>query len=288
MPRRIVDRTREASPRQLAGRYVLERELGHGGMAHVFSARDLTSNGVVAVKLLRRKLAGVVSIARFRREILYVGSLRHPHILPLLDSGEDSGDLFFTMPLVEGETLRARLARTGPLALADVYALVVALASALDYAHAHNIVHRDLKPENIMFDGDHVLLCDFGIARAIELAANEEALSSSGIAIGTPTYMSPEQALHDGPVDGRTDIYALGCVAYETLTGDPPFTGPTALSVMIRHATIDARPIRSVRPEVPAAFEEAIRDAMAKSPDARPSTGAEFAVRLASSLDPLG
>jgi serine/threonine-protein kinase len=183
------------------------------------------------------------------------------------------------MPYLAGATLRVRLNERGPMPLETVLNIVTQLASALDYAHAQNVVHRDLKPENVLFAGDRVMLCDFGIARAI-IASSEDALSSSGIAIGTPAYMSPEQALQIENIDGRTDIYALGCVTYEMLTGDPPFTGASLMALMSRHASQEPFPIRSVRPEVPPHIEEAIRIALAKDPRDRQRTATAFAAQL--------
>jgi serine/threonine-protein kinase len=270
------------APQKLSGRYLLDGEVGRGSMATVFRARDTTTGETVAVKLLHRVLTASVTAARFQREIQHLGRLRHPNILPLLDFGQDGDQLFFTMPFIEGDTLRVRLNRVGPMELGAVSAIVTQLASALDYAHAQNVVHRDLKPENVLFAGDRVLLCDFGVSRAI-VASSEDALSSSGIAVGTPTYMSPEQSLRVDTIDGRTDIYALGCVTYEMLTGDPPFTGANLMTLMARHASQVPLPIRSVRPDIPAHVEAAISASLAKDARERPGSATAWVARLCGS-----
>jgi serine/threonine-protein kinase len=266
----------EPLPRELSGRYTLEREIGQGGMARVFLGHDGVTGDTVAIKVLRPELVASVSAARFHREIRHLRTLRHPNILPLLDSGQEGELLYFSMPYVEGDTLRIRLDRVGVLPLEETLTVVAQLSSALDYAHAHNIVHRDLKPENILFADDRVLLCDFGISRAIVASSTEDMLSSSGVAVGTPSYMSPEQALHGAAVDGRTDIYALGCLTYEMLAGEPPFSGRTLLSLIARHANQAPRSIRSVRPEIPPQVEAAIHAAMAKTVEARPPSAAAY------------
>ena len=266
------------APKLLSGRYVLEQQVGSGSMATVYRARDLMTDEVVAVKLMHRVLRASVTAARFQREVQHLRRLRHENILPVFDFGEDRDDLYFTMPYVEGATLRQRL-HAGPLPLDLVLGIARQLASALDYAHSQNVLHRDLKPENVLFAGDRVLLCDFGISRAI-VASSEDALSSSGIAIGTPAYMSPEQARHADIIDGRSDIYALGCVTYEMVTGDQPFTGASLMALMSRHASQEPLPIRSVRPGVPAHVEHAIRIALAKEPRDRHSSATAFATEL--------
>lgn len=260
----------------LSRRYAIAREVGRGSMARVYLAVDQENGQRVAIKVLRPELALSVSAARFLREIQYLRTLRHRNILPILDAADSGELLYFVMPFADGPTLRARLAKDGQLPLIDSVRIASQLADALDYAHAHNIVHRDLKPENVLFDRDLVVLCDFGIARAIVMSSTEDALSSSGIALGTPSYMSPEQALFDAPIDGRSDIYALGCVMYEMLTGELPFPGAGQLALAAAHAAVSPRPIRTVRPEVPSAMEAAVFSAMSKSVGARPGSGRAF------------
>jgi serine/threonine-protein kinase len=249
-------------------------------MAIVYQARDRETDADVAIKVLRRELAQSVSAQRFLREITYLRTLRHPGILPILDSAEQSDSMFFVMPYFAGETLRQRLRRDGPFAEEEVTRIVTDLASALDYAHQRNIVHRDLKPENVLLTASDAVLCDFGVARAIILSSNDARLSSSGIAVGTPCYMSPEQHHMDATIDGRCDIYALGCVAYEMLTGEPPFTSASVLALIAAHTSQPPRSIRSVRPEVSPAAEAAILAALAKRAAERPPTGAAFVARF--------
>ena len=268
----------------LAGRYAIERELGRGGMATVYLALDLKFQRQVAVKVLRPELAASIGPERFQREIEIAARLNHPHILPLYDSGEAGGHLYYAMPYVEGESLRQRLEREGQLSIVEVISIVRAVASALTHSHLQGVVHRDIKPENILLPKDaeggavHPLVADFGIARALD-AAGGERLTETGLALGTPAYMSPEQAA-GGRVDGRTDIYALGCVAYEMLAGQPPFTGPTAQSVLARHAVDAPLALHTVRATIPAALEAAIERALAKVPADRFSTADAFATAI--------
>jgi tRNA A-37 threonylcarbamoyl transferase component Bud32/TolB-like protein len=265
----------------LAGRYTIQRELGRGGMATVYLARDLKLDRRVALKVLRPELAASLGTERFLREIEIAARLSHPHILQLHDSGEAAGRLFYVMPYVEGESLRQRLDREGQLTVAEVIAIIQAVASALTYAHHRGVIHRDIKPENILLarsaEGTiHPLVADFGIARALDVAGGER-LTETGLALGTPAYMSPEQASSDRHLDGRSDIYALGCVAYEMLAGSPPFTGPTAQAILARHAVDAVPPLHTVRATVPPALETAIERALAKVPADRFATGEEFA-----------
>ena len=255
----------------LASRYALRQEIGRGGMARVYLADDRATETVVAVKILHPELAASASAGRFRREIRLLEQLRHPSLVPVFDSGEDDDLLFLVMPYICGETLRSRLARERQISLADSIAILRPVANGIDYAHQHGVIHRDIKPSNILLDGTRVLLCDFGIARALIPVAGEN-LSSSGIAIGTLSYMSPEQALGEQFVDGQVDIYALGCVAFEMLTGEVAFSGSDSQIVIGRHLTETPRPIRSVRPDVPGDVEHAIHSAMAKDPAHRPKT----------------
>jgi serine/threonine-protein kinase len=263
----------------LAGRYAIERELGHGGMAIVYLAHDVRHERRVALKVLRPELAPSLGGERFLREIRLAAALQHPHILPLYDSGEAGGHLFYVMPYIEGESLRTRLAREGALPVDEAVRYAREVAEALAYAHGHDVVHRDIKPDNILLSGGHALVADFGIARAIN-AAEGLKLTETGMAVGTPAYMSPEQALADAHVDGRADIYALGCVLYEMLAGAPPFTGASAQAVMARHSAEAVPPLRAVRPAVPEAVEGAIVRALAKAPADRFATAATFAAAL--------
>jgi TolB-like protein/Tfp pilus assembly protein PilF len=263
----------------LAGRFAIERELGHGGMASVYLARDLKLGRLVAVKVLRPDLAAALGAERFLREIQIAANLSHPHIVQLYDSAEVEGQLLYVMPFIEGESLRQRLDREGPLAVSEAVAIATGVAGALDYAHHQGIVHRDIKPENILLHTGQAMVTDFGIARAVDAAADSgagaTALTSTGVLIGTPLYMSPEQVVGD-PVDARTDVYALGCVLYEMLTGTPPYTGTTAQAVLARHAVEPVPSVRSHRPEVPVAVERTVAKALAKTPAERFSSAAEL------------
>ncbi len=262
----------------LADRYRLERELGAGGMATVYLAHDVRHDRKVAVKVLRRELAAAIGAERFLAEIKTTANLQHPHILPLFDSGEADSFLYYVMPCVTGESLRDRLTREGQLPLDEVLKITGELAEALDYAHAQGVVHRDIKPENILFQAGHASICDFGIARAITEAGGAH-LTGTGMAIGTPAYMSPEQAT-GGTLDNRTDIYALGCVVYEMLAGEPPYTGPTAQAILSRRLTEPVPPLHRTREGMPAALDFALRQAMARSPADRFRTAAQFAAAL--------
>ena len=264
----------------LADRYRLERELGHGGMATVYLAQDLRHDRAVALKVLKPELAHALGPERFLREIQVTAQLDHPHILPLLDSGDAGGFLYYVMPYVQGETLRTRLMREKQLPLDDAFQIAAEVADALNYAHGQGIVHRDIKPENLLLAGRHVRVADFGIARAVT-AAGGDSLTATGVAIGTPAYMSPEQAGGSKDVDGRSDLYSLGCVLYEMLAGHPPFTGGTAHEILARHS-MDAVPsLAAARPTVPEGLERAIATALAKVPADRFSTAAQFADALA-------
>ncbi len=264
----------------LAGRYRIERQLGSGGMATVYLAEDLKHHRQVALKVLRPELAAVLGPERFLREIEIAAKLNHPHILPLFDSGEADGVLYYIMPYVPGESLRDRLNREKQLGIDDALQIAREVADALDYAHRHGVVHRDIKPENILLEERHAVVADFGIARAISVAGGEK-LTATGMAVGTPEYMSPEQAGGRGELDGRSDIYALGCVLYEMLAGHPPFTGTTAQEVLTRHS-MDAVPsLAAARPAVPSDVERAIAAALAKTPADRFSTAAQLANALA-------
>jgi serine/threonine protein kinase len=253
----------------LQERYRIERgpdgslaPLGRGGTATVYLAQDLRHDRPVALKVVHPELAASVGTERFLREIRFVARLSHPHILPLFDSGEAEGLLYYVMPYVSGESLRQRLAREGRLAVSSAVRIACQVGLALDYAHRNGVVHRDIKPENILLDGDQAIVADFGIATARE-AASEDRLTEAGLAVGTPAYMSPEQAGGATQVDGRSDIYSLGCVLYEMLNGAPPFTGPTPQAVMAQQVLASLPAIRSRRPEVPQAVEHALTRALA-------------------------
>jgi tetratricopeptide (TPR) repeat protein len=263
----------------LADRYTIDSELGRGGMGVVYRAWDLKHARPVALKVVRPEFGSVLAAERFLREIQLAAQLQHPHIVPLYDSGDAGGALFYVMPLVEGESLRARLGRERQLPLDEALQITREVADALSYAHSHDVVHRDIKPENILLAGGHAVVVDFGIGRAIT-AAGGDRLTESGISVGTPAYMSPEQASADTQVDGRSDDYSLACVLYEMLAGHPPFLGATAQEVIVRH-TLDPVPsLRSARPGVPRAVERAITKGLAKVPADRFTTAAAFAVAL--------
>jgi eukaryotic-like serine/threonine-protein kinase len=265
----------------LAGRYTIERELGRGGMATVYLARDERHRRDVALKVVHPELTSVVGESlgarRFQREIEIAAQLNHPHILPLYDSGAASGHLYYIMPFVDGESLRARLARGGPLAINDAVRLLRDLARALAHAHRHGVVHRDIKPENILLnrDGD-ALVADFGVAKALAAAVNSnqqnarETLSAIGLVIGTPAYMAPEQALGDAETDHRADLYALGLVAYEVLAGATPFSGRSVRELAAAHLTEAPKPIEVLRPDVPSALGSLVMQLLAKAPAERP------------------
>ena len=263
----------------LAARYQVERELARGRTATVFLAHDLKHGRAVAIKVLHPELAAAVGTTRFLREIGFAAQLHHPHIVPLHDSGEQDGLPYFVMPYVEGESLRDRLEREPQLAVPEALRIAEDVAKALGYAHTLGVVHRDIKPENILLENGHALVADFGIARAIS-AAGSDRLTETGIALGTPAYMSPEQTVEDGPIDGRADLYALGCVVYEMLAGTPPFTGPTAQAILARHAVDPVAPIRTVRGTVPRGVEQAVLKALAKVPADRYPDATEFAHAL--------
>jgi serine/threonine-protein kinase len=273
-----VDPIAERLQVTLTGRYAVDRELGRGGMAFIFLARDLRHERLVALKVLRPELSPSLGAERFLREIRLAAALQHPHILPLFDSGEADGLLYYVMPYVEGESLRTRLDREGQLPIEGALKIAREVADALQYAHDRDVVHRDIKPENILLSGDHALVADFGIARAIRAAGGLK-LTDTGLAVGTPVYMSPEQATGQAQVDGRADIYALGCLVYEMLSGSPPFTGPSAQAVMARHSVDPVPPLATVR-AVPAALERAVFKALAKSPADRWTSAAAFAEAL--------
>ncbi|HET9003680.1 MAG TPA: protein kinase, partial [Gemmatimonadaceae bacterium] len=259
----------------LADRYDIERELGHGGMAIVYLARDVRHGRHVAIKVLRPELATSLGAERFLREIDIAARLTHPNILALHDSGNAGGMLYFVMPHVEGESLRDRLDREHQLPLEDALSITRQVALALDYAHDHGVIHRDIKPENILLLGDHVLVADFGLARALHTAGSNR-LTESAVAVGTPAYMSPEQAAADPEVDGRADLYSLACVLFEMIAGTPPFKGATGAALLAQHLTAKPPSICAQRPHCPGSVDAAVARALEKTPADRFRTAREF------------
>jgi serine/threonine-protein kinase len=247
----------------IGDRYVIERELGRGATSIVYLARDVRDDGMVALKVLRPELAQSLSANGFLREIDVTTQLNHPSIVPVLDSGNHEGTLYFVLPYAKGGTLRGRLERERQLPITDALAIGATLADALEYAHAHNLMHRDVKPENILFDDDRVALADFGIAKAIERAAGEST-TITGVVRGTPAYMSPEQAGGEHGFDGRSDIYSLGCVVYEMIAGVQAFVGPTPQSVLAQRMLHTPRPLAVYRPTTPRAIADVVNRALAR------------------------
>ena len=263
----------------LHDRFRIERELGRGGFAVVYRAHDLRHDRPVALKVLHSEIAQSMGADRFEREIKLAARLQHPHILGVFDSGEAAGRLWFAMPFIEGESLRDRLNRERQLPIADAIAIAREVADALDHAHRHDVMHRDIKPENILLSGRHAMVADFGIARALALGGSS--LTQTGMSIGTPGYMSPEQAMGDRAIDARTDVYAIGCVLYEMLAGEPPFTGPNAQSVIARMLTESPRSIHAGRTGVSEALDAVTLRALERLPADRYATAAEFGEALA-------
>ena len=267
----ILDRLTAA----LADRYTIERELGAGGMATVYLAHDRKHHRKVAIKVLRPELAAVIGAERFLKEIEVTANLQHPHILPLFDSGEVDSLVYYVMPFVEGESLRDRLSSRGPLGVEDALTVVKDIAAALTHAHVHDVIHRDIKPENILLEDGEALVADFGIALALS-TTDAQRLTATGLSLGTPAYMSPEQIGGEPTLDGRSDIYALGCLLFEVLTGSPPFTGPNAQAVIAAALADPAPSARSLRPEIPQAINTAVTRALAKRPEDRFETPRAF------------
>jgi tRNA A-37 threonylcarbamoyl transferase component Bud32 len=266
----------------LIGRYLVEKQIGQGGMATVYLARDVRHDRKVAIKVLHPELAAVLGPERFVTEMKVTANLQHPHILPLFDSGTARSQLFYVMPFVEGESLRDKLTREQQLPIDEAVRITCEVANALDYAHRHGVVHRDIKPENILLHDGTALVADFGIALAVSNAGGTR-LTQTGLSLGTPQYMSPEQATGDRNVDGRTDVYSLGCVLYEMLTGEPPFTGPNSQAIVARVLTEAVRPIRARRDTVPQSVEDSVLKAVQKLPADRFATPGAFVDALRSS-----
>ena len=278
----VLDQIRES----LAGRYEVERELGQGGMAIVYLARDARHQRLVAVKVLRPELASEIGAERFLLEIRLAAGLTHPNILPVHDSGEADGLLFYVMPYIEGESLRQLLDRTGPLPIHQTLEIASGVGSALDFAHQRGIVHRDVKPENVLLHDAGAMVADFGIGKALSEATGS-GLTEAGMTLGTPAYMSPEQATGETKVDGRTDVYSLGCVVYEMLGGEPPFTGPSVQAIIARRLVDSAPRIRALR-EVPDAMDQAVAKALARAPIDRFATATAFTDALTAATHAKG
>jgi serine/threonine protein kinase len=270
----------------LAGRYRIEREIGRGGMATVYLAHDERHDRPVAIKVLRPEIAAALGAERFLREIAITARLDHPHILTLIDSGASGDFLFYVVPFVRGESLRSRLAREKQLPVAEAVRITQQVAGALDYAHRQGVVHRDVKPENILLHEGEAMVADFGIALALEAAGGGDRLTATGISIGTPEYMSPEQASGSRELDARSDVYALGAVLYEMLAGEPPHTGPTAQAIIAKLLTQAPTRLQVVRGDVPPGVAGAVATALAKVPADRFASAGAFATAL-SAAPPL-
>ena len=272
----------------LAGRYSVEREVGAGGMATVYLAQDLKHHRKVALKVLRAEIAVTLGAQRFSREIEVAAQLQHPHILPLLDSGEADGFYYYVMPFVEGESLRDRLAHHGELPVHDAVKVLIEVVDALVHAHAHGVVHRDIKPDNVLLSGRHALVTDFGVAKAVSEATGAHTLTSVGVALGTPAYMAPEQAAADPNIDHRVDLYAVGVLGYELLTGRPPFSGLTPQETLAAHVTKAPEPVERRRPGISPALSGVLMKCLAKRPADRWQTADELLAQLEPLATPSG
>ena len=265
-PRRLMSDLQDGLTRALAGQFTIEREVGAGGMATVFLARDLKHDRQVALKVLRDELSAALGPERFSREIRFVAQFNHPHILSLYDSGSVDGFVYFVMPFVEGESLRDRLAREKQLPVPDAIRILKEVADALAYAHARGVVHRDIKPGNVLLSGRHAVVTDFGVAKAVSASATNDTATTVGLAVGTPHYMAPEQAMGVTDIDQRVDIYALGVLAYEMLTGRTPFEGKTPQGILAAHVMEAPRPLRELRPGVSEQVAQVVIRCMKKEP----------------------
>jgi len=271
----------------LAGEYVLQDELPRGGMSRVFLALEKSLNRKVVLKVLDPELAATLSAERFKREIALAARLQHPHIVPLLHAGAVEGKLFYSMPFVEGESLRELMLRERPMRIDRITQILTEIAGALDFAHTEGVVHRDIKPENVMFFHEQAVVLDFGIAKAVSASTasgggttTAPRLTLQGTSLGTPTYIAPEQAAGDPSLDHRADIYSVGCVAYEMLTGHPPFRGKTPQAVMIAHARETPEPVGKRRPDAPPRLAKLVMRCLEKSPDRRPQRASEIVHQL--------
>jgi serine/threonine protein kinase len=271
---------REQVEATLGGKYTVEYELGGGGMSRVFVAHVETSGQRVVLKVLPPDLAAGVSLERFQREIRIAAQLQHPHIVPMLGTGDADGLPYYVMPFVEGESLRDRLRRQPQLPVDEAIRIAHEVALALEYAHDRGVVHRDIKPENILLHQQHAVVADFGICRAITQSSDLDPITLAGMAVGTPQYMSPEQAAGEREIDGRSDLYSLACVLYEMLVGDPPFTGRTAQAVIAKRFAGTIPSIRVVRPTVLIEVEQAVMRGLAFEPAHRFQTAKQFADAL--------
>ena len=280
----LVDRLQAA----LGDAYRIERELGGGGMSHVFLARETALGRSVVVKVLPPETAAGVNIERFRREIQLAALLQHPHIVPVLAAGQSGDLLYYTMPLVEGESLRAKLAREGEMPVSDAVRVLRDVVDALAYAHARGVVHRDIKPDNVLITGGHAVVTDFGVAKAMSASSGSSSLTSLGVALGTPAYMSPEQAAADPHVDHRADLYAVGAMAYEMLCGRPPFSGMSPQQVLAAHVTLPPAPLGSQRTSVPPALNTLVMRCLEKKPADRVQSAAEMLTQLQAMATPSG
>jgi serine/threonine-protein kinase len=280
----VFERLRAA----LESRYAIERELGSGGMATVYLAEDLKHHRKVAVKVLRPELAAALGPERFLREIEIAAALTHPHILTLIDSGEADGFLYYVMPYIEGDSLRVKLAHEGELPVGDAVRILRDVVDALAHAHRHGVVHRDVKPDNVLLLESHALVTDFGVAKAVSEATGREKLTTLGVALGTPTYMAPEQASADPHVDHRADIYAVGVLAYELLAGRPPFSGPTPQEVLSAHVTQIPQAVTTHRPSVPPALAGLVMRCLEKKPADRWQSAEELLPQLEALMTPSG